>query len=55
METTVEFIDHQGFWHLQAHKTKQAVKDFFKALRKGSSITWTAKNRCIISQQYCRR
>lgn len=54
MKVTVEFIDHKGFWHLKIGKSKQGVKDFFGALRKGSSITWTAKNHCTISQQYCK-
>jgi len=53
MRITVEFIDHKGFWHLETAKSKKAVRKFFKALRKGSSITWTAVNHCIISQQYC--
>jgi len=55
MKINVEFIDHQGFWHLEIGKSKKLVIAFFKALRVGSSIIWTAKNRCIISQQYCRR
>lgn len=55
MRITVEFIDRKGFWHIKIAKTKKAVKEFFAALRKGSSITWTAANRCIISQQYCQR
>ncbi len=55
MKVAVEFIDHKGFWHLEKAKTKKADKEFFTALRKGSSITWTASNHCIISQQYCMR
>ncbi len=55
MKIQVEFIDHKGFWHLERAKTKKIVQEFFVALKKGSSITWTAKNRCTISQQYCVR
>ena len=55
MKITVEFIDHKGFWHLKIGKSKKAVKNFFALLRPGSSMTWTTKNRCIISQQYCVR
>lgn len=55
MKITVEFIDHKGFWHLKRAATKKAVKEFFAALREGSSITWTASNRCVINQQYCVR
>ena len=55
MKITVEFIDHQGFWHLETAKTKSAVKQFFAALKQGSSIHWFSRNRCVISQQYCMR
>lgn len=54
MKISVEFIDHKGFWHLKVGRSKKAIIDFFKLLKAGSSITWTAKNRCVISQQYCK-
>lgn len=54
MKITVEFIDHKGFWHLEKGTSKKAIKKFFLLLRPGSYITWTAKNHCIISQQYCK-
>jgi len=53
MKVTVEFIDHKGFWHLKKSPSITAVKRFFALLYPGSSITWTAKNHCIISQEYC--
>lgn len=52
MKIEVEFINHKGFWRLYIAKSKMHVRNIMAALKQGTTITWTKKNHCVISQQY---
>jgi len=52
MKVTIEFINHKGFWRQYFAESKLHVKNIMAVLKEGTTITWTKKNHCVISQQY---